>query len=163
VFQNDSVQTGALGRAGLQFLDETESEVGPTSSAKLDRFVFNPDKTTAEASINLAKGVFRFVSGDRARPNTYTITTPHVTLGIRGTEIVIDVTPFQTNVIFTVSGFVRAFAFQKTDAQGGIRAGAVGGAGGSGGGGGLPLAPTRGPSDDVGTIVMGFSATWGSQ
>src|SRR5215217_4342982 len=56
VFQDDLVKTGVVGRAGLQFLDQTELEVGPNSSAKLDHFIFNPDKTASEASISLAKG-----------------------------------------------------------------------------------------------------------
>jgi hypothetical protein len=172
LFQNDLVKTGALGRAGLQFLDNTELEVGPNSSAKLDRFVFNPDKTASEASINLAKGVFRFVSGGHSRPNTYKITTPHATLGIRGTKIKLKVTEFQTDIIveegvvegcskpsgeckelsptlpnnagvFTVTGYVRAFAFRSDENQGGLKTGALGGAGGSSGG--PPL--DRDPSD----------------
>lgn len=156
LFQDDLVKTGALGRAGLQFLDATQLEVGPNSSAKLDRFVFNPDKTASEVSLNLAKGVFRFVSGGRSRPETYTINTPHATLGIRGTVIQFRITEFQTDIIveegmvnacskqnggcqqlspslvnnagiFTVTGFVRAFAFRNANDLGGDRTGALGG------------------------------------
>src|SRR5829696_5172536 len=110
VFQDDLVKTGAAGRAGLQFLDQTELEVGPNSSAKLDRFVFNPDKTASEASISLAKGVFRFVSGGHNRPNTYTITTPHVTLGIRGTRFQVRVfpPPLDRTDVFVDEGTVEA-------------------------------------------------------
>src|SRR4051794_11167760 len=39
VFANDVVKTGAVGRTGLEFLDKTRFEVGPNSSAKLDKFV----------------------------------------------------------------------------------------------------------------------------
>src|SRR5829696_4677147 len=110
LFQDDLVKTGAAGRAGLQFLDQTELEVGPNSSAKLDKFVFNPDKTASEASISLAKGVFRFVSGGHNRPNTYTITTPHVTLGIRGTRFQVRVfpPPLDRTDIVVDEGNVRA-------------------------------------------------------
>lgn len=177
VFQDDLVRTGAAGKAGLQFLDETQLEVGPNSSAKLDRFVFNPDKTAAQASISLAKGVFRFVSGGHSRPNSYSITTPHATLGIRGTEIEITVTDVQTDIIvksglvnacsrvsngcrelspnrqnnagiFTVTGLVRAYAFrQSDDFPGGNRTAGVGGGGGGGGGSLAPQGLSRGDND----------------
>jgi hypothetical protein len=172
VFQDDLVNTGPLGRAGLQFLDATQLEVGPNSSAKLDRFVFNPDKSASEASISLAKGVFRFVSGGHNRPNTYTITTPHATLGIRGTIIRLTITSFRTDIVveegfvdacskqgggcrelsptlptnagtFTVTGFVRDFAFNGTgDITGVGTVGALGDVGSSS----PPPPPTRRPS-----------------
>ena len=105
LFQDDLVRTGNLGRAGLQFLDQTELEVGPNSSTKLDRFVFNPDKTASDVSINLAKGVFRFISGGQSRPNTYTLTTPHATLGIRGTKCELRVAG--TTQVFCWEGYVE--------------------------------------------------------
>jgi len=154
LFQNDVVKTGNLGRAGLQFLDLTELEVGPNSSAKLDKFVFNPDRTASEVSLNLAKGVFRFVSGGQSRPNTYTITTPHSTLGIRGTVIEFHVRDTVTEIIvregtvqacstrggscrelspqlpanagvFTSTGFVRTFALGPNNSIGNTRFGSM--------------------------------------
>jgi hypothetical protein len=179
VFQDDLVKTGALGRAGLQFLDETKLEVGPNSSAKLDRFVFNPDKTASEASISLAKGIFRFVSGGHNKPNTYTITTPHATLGIRGTAIRMTITQFRTDIVveegfvdacstkgggckqlspglasnagtFTLTGFVRDFASQSNGSIQGV--GTTGAMPGARGAGSLTPSETGGQSGDASNV-----------
>jgi len=99
LFPNDLVKTGPLGKTALEFLDNTKLEIGPNSSVKLDKFVFNPDGSTSEATINLTKGVFRFVSGGKAKPNSYKIVTPHSTLGIRGTEFVVDISDGGTRVL----------------------------------------------------------------
>jgi hypothetical protein len=92
VFANDVVRTGSEGKAGLEFVDLTRFEVGPNSTAKLDRFVFNPDQTAQQATISVGKGVFRFISGGRSNHNTYTVTSPHATIGIRGTNYELYVT-----------------------------------------------------------------------
>src|SRR5215217_6106139 len=59
LFPNDVVQTAAQGKAGLEFLDKTTLEIGPNSTVKLDKFIFNPDRTAAEVSMTMTKGVFR--------------------------------------------------------------------------------------------------------
>src|SRR5215217_3672853 len=58
VYPNDLVRTEVDGKAGLVFLDNTTLEVGPNSSVKLDKFVYNPDSTAAEATISASKGLF---------------------------------------------------------------------------------------------------------
>jgi hypothetical protein len=98
VFANDVVRTGSDGKAGLEFVDLTRFEVGPNSSAKLDRFVFNPDQTAQEATIRVSKGVFRFISGGRSDHNTYTVTSPHATIGVRGTNYKAYVTATATYI-----------------------------------------------------------------
>jgi hypothetical protein len=91
LFQDDVVRTASDGKVGLEFLDNTTLEISSNSSVKLDKFIFNPDRTAAEVSVGLAKGVFRFISGGKSKANTYTLVTPHSTLAIRGTELRIDV------------------------------------------------------------------------
>src|SRR5215207_5731145 len=107
LFPNDLVKTGGTGQTGIEFLDRTFLEVGPSSSLKLDKGIFNPDKTAAEAVISLTSGIFRYVSGGISRPNTYTIVTPHVTMGIRGTKIEGIVQPSGTQFVVT-EGTVEA-------------------------------------------------------
>jgi hypothetical protein len=98
VHANDVVQTGPNGRTSLEFLDKARFEVGPNSNAKLDKFVFNPDQTAQEATISMTKGLFRFVSGGKSQHGTYTLSTPHATLGIRGTDLTIYVSDSATTV-----------------------------------------------------------------
>jgi hypothetical protein len=98
VFADDLINTGRSGKAGFEFLDKARFDVGPNSSARLDRFVFNPDRTAKEAAISMGLGLFRFISGGASQHGAYNLSTPHVTLGIRGTDLTIIVIPGQTTV-----------------------------------------------------------------
>jgi hypothetical protein len=101
VYSDDLLITETSGRTKLEFLDRARFELGPNSRARLDRLVFNPDSSAEEATISMAKGLFRFISGGRSRHGSYTLSTPHVTLGIRGTDLRVSVTGFQTFVQVT--------------------------------------------------------------
>jgi hypothetical protein len=90
VHTNETVRTGSGGQADLQFLDNTKLSVGPTSTVRLDKFVYDPNKGTGAVTINATRGAYRFVTGVQDSKN-YEIKTPYATLGVRGTvlEIVI--------------------------------------------------------------------------
>src|SRR5215204_2212671 len=83
VAQNDLMNTDVQGRTNLQFLDQSNLDIGPGSDVKIDRFVYNPNRTTARASISLVKGVLRYNSRG-ASDGAVQIRTPTSTLGIRG-------------------------------------------------------------------------------
>ena len=82
VHANETVKTGSAGQAGLGFIDKTTLHVGPSSSVRLDKFVYDPNKGTGSVVIDAAKGAFRFSTG--AGKGDVKIKTPHGTLGIRG-------------------------------------------------------------------------------
>ena len=44
VHANETVKTGSTGQAGLQFNDHSNLSVGPSSSVRLDKFVYDPNK-----------------------------------------------------------------------------------------------------------------------
>src|SRR5215217_4019256 len=84
VVADDALNTDAQGRTHLRFLDQSTLDIGPGSDVKIDRFVYNPNHTTAGASISLVKGVLRYNS--RGAPDgAVQFRTPTSTLGIRGT------------------------------------------------------------------------------
>jgi len=87
IFQDSLIRTYKIGAAGLRFLDQTTLTVYPNSSVKLDRFIYNPDKTVSEVGLSLLRGAFRLASGGPRTSEKYKIQTPHATLGIRGTVI----------------------------------------------------------------------------
>ena len=62
VVADDLLNTDVQGRTNLRFLDQSTLDIGPGSDVKIDRFVYNPNRTTAGASISLAKGVLRYSS-----------------------------------------------------------------------------------------------------
>jgi hypothetical protein len=49
VVADDLLNTDAQGRTNLRFLDQSTLDIGPGSDVKIDRFVYNPNRTTAVA------------------------------------------------------------------------------------------------------------------
>ena len=84
VYANETVRTGNLGQADLVFLDQTNLTVGPTSGVLLDKFVYDPKKSTGTVAVEAARGSFRFVTSPQSKGVTYQIKTPFGTLGVRG-------------------------------------------------------------------------------
>jgi len=84
VVANDVVETVPNGALHLRFVDETSFRLGPRSRAVLDRFAYDPAQGTGEMTIELGRGVFRFVSGTIPKDQVK-VDTPTVTIGIRGT------------------------------------------------------------------------------
>jgi hypothetical protein len=86
VESDDLVNTDREGRAKLRFLDGSNLDIGPGSEVKIDRFVYNPNRSAvAGAVIALARGVLRFTSKG-APDRAYQFKTATSTLGIRGTD-----------------------------------------------------------------------------
>ena len=105
VHANDVVRTADASVAQLVFLDDTNLSVGPKSSVTLDRFVYDPDRSTGKVVVRATRGIFRFVTGSQP-PQNYTITTPIATIGVRGT--VFDLLVEANRIIAVlVSGKIR--------------------------------------------------------
>ena len=83
VHANETVKTGSSGQAGLGFIDKTTLHVGPSSSVRLDKFVYDPNKGTGSVVIDATKGAFRFSTGAQNKGD-YKVKTPYGTLGVRG-------------------------------------------------------------------------------
>ena len=83
VHANETIKTGGSGQAGLDFIDKSTLHVGPDSSVRLDRFVYNPNKGGGAVVIDAAKGAFRFSTGAQGK-NDVKIKTPHGAIGVRG-------------------------------------------------------------------------------
>ena len=97
VFRNEVVRTGAESAAKLVFVDSTNLAVGPTSRVVLDRFVYEGDPGSEKVAVGLAKGLFRFTTGNLDK-KAYTINTPTAAIGVRGTVLDIDVLHADTRV-----------------------------------------------------------------
>ena len=79
---NDTIATGNSGSADFQFVDSSSLKVGPASTVRLDRFVYDPNKGSAGVAIEASRGVFRFATGSQNQ--SYKVKTPYGTLGVRG-------------------------------------------------------------------------------
>ena len=77
-----TIRTGDNGQADLQFRDKSNLSVGKKSSVRLDKFVYDPNKSAGTVAIQATKGSFRFVTGSQG--SKATIKTPYGSLGVRG-------------------------------------------------------------------------------
>jgi hypothetical protein len=140
VVQDEVVETPRDGAVHLRFNDDTRFRVGSLSRATLDRFVFDPGRGGGELTIELSKGAFRFISGKIEKRN-YVLTTPTATIGIRGTDFLVEVFESGETVVTVLEGLVtlrtRLLPIREIDL-------ATGEAGRVPAGGGDPSRGTRG-------------------
>ena len=77
--------------SSLQVLleDQTVFTVGPNCELVIDKFVYDPDKQDNTMSASVAKGMFRFMSGNisKSGPDSVSIDTPVASMGVRGTMV----------------------------------------------------------------------------
>jgi hypothetical protein len=84
IFIGDRVVTGPSGQVQILFSDRTELVVGPRSALLIEDYLLRNDGSAGKFAINALSGTFRFVTGG-APKNSYVITTPTGTIGVRGT------------------------------------------------------------------------------
>src|SRR5262245_8856721 len=82
VYSKETVRTGDTGQADLQFHDSSNLSVGPKSSVRLDKFVYDANKSKGTVAVQATRGTFRFVTGSQG--GSYQVKSPYGTLGIRG-------------------------------------------------------------------------------
>jgi hypothetical protein len=86
VIRDEVIRTLADSQAKFVLKDDTNLMLGPNSRIKLDRAVFTDEKTAGDIAIKLTEGSFRFITGHSLK-ESYAITTPLATIGIRGTVL----------------------------------------------------------------------------
>jgi hypothetical protein len=92
IFMGDVITTDVRGQVQILFVDDTRFVVGANSKVTIDAFVFDANKTAQDVSISAVKGAFRFITGNSPKQN-YTIKTPTMTIGVRGTAFDLAVRP----------------------------------------------------------------------
>ena len=89
VFQGDILQSGAGGSLGIVLADETTFSMAENGRMVLDEMVYDPSTQEGSISMSVLQGVFTFVSGQVAKvdPDAMALKTPVATIGIRGTQV----------------------------------------------------------------------------
>ena len=101
IFRNEKLETGADSAAAVRFIDASKLTLGANANAVVDEYVFAGD--ASRSAVTLAKGAFRFVSGQMPEKNMR-LKTPSVSIGIRGTELKIDVYDDGSTELSTIEG-----------------------------------------------------------
>ena len=120
VAQDEMIQTDDSGNAQLKFVDETLLVIGPSSSIKLDKILFAPNRKAKTFVLEAVAGAFRFASG-KSSHSAYEIHTPIATIGVRGTQFAFGIQGDEVTVVVTqgsVSSCIRATARCVTAAAG---------------------------------------------
>ncbi len=107
VFQGDQLSTSGDGSVGITLADGTTFSMAENGSMVLDEMVYDPGTHAGSISVSVMEGVFTFVSGQIAKsdPDAMTLSTPVATIGIRGTQVGIDVGDGgETNVVLMEEG-----------------------------------------------------------
>ena len=91
---SDRIVTGADSSAGLVLRDGSILTAGANSVLQLDKFAFNPTTYAGQMDVNLKKGKLSVISGkiDKTDPEAVRFRSSGVTLGVRGTEFIIETT-----------------------------------------------------------------------
>lgn len=90
---SDVLQTGADGRIGITFIDNSRFAVGPNSTIALSQFEFDDTSHVGKSLTTLNRGTLAVVSGQIAHENkdAMRVRTPTSLLAARGTRFVVEV------------------------------------------------------------------------
>lgn len=88
----DRVVTGADGAVGITLRDNTLLSAGPNSVLDLNKFAFDTTTHAGALDASVKKGTLSVISGKlaKANPQAVVFSTPTATLGVRGTEFIIE-------------------------------------------------------------------------
>jgi hypothetical protein len=103
VFDEDIITSGAS-KTIIEFRDGSVFEVGPDAVVRINAFVFNPQENTSQKTLQVTRGVFRYVSGYIAAEQDTRIAMPSGIVGIRGSVAAGIVDPQSPDFIFVGHG-----------------------------------------------------------
>jgi hypothetical protein len=90
---SDTLVTGADGKIGVTFLDNTMVSAGPATVLEIERYRFNSTTHDGQFDASLKKGSLAVVSGKMVKqtPGSMRVRTPSSVMGVRGTEFLVRV------------------------------------------------------------------------
>ena len=88
VHMNDRLRTGANARLEVTFNDNSKLTLGENANVAIDRYVYNPTKSSGELALNATRGALRFAGGgiEKLQKKTVTVSTPVAAMAVRGTD-----------------------------------------------------------------------------
>lgn len=89
----DRVMSQSESSVGISMNDETLLSLGPNSMLVIDKYAYDPVTREGQVATSILKGTLRYVTGliGRLHPEAIKVTTENSTIGIRGTEFIVQV------------------------------------------------------------------------
>ena len=93
VFGSDRIVTGPESSVGITLRDATQLSAGANTVLELNKFAFNTTTHDGVLDASIKRGSLAVISGKlaKANPDAVRFSTPTTTLGVRGTEFIIEV------------------------------------------------------------------------
>jgi hypothetical protein len=93
VESGDRIRVMPQSSVGISMKDETLVSLGPNSTFVIDQYAYDPTTREGRVETSILRGTLRYVTGliGRANPKAITVNTPVSTLGIRGTDFIVEV------------------------------------------------------------------------
>jgi hypothetical protein len=93
VYGSDRIVTGPESSVGITLRDSTQLSAGANTTLDLNKFAFNPTTHDGVLDATVKRGSLAVISGKlaKANPDAVRFSTPTTTLGVRGTEFIIEV------------------------------------------------------------------------
>ena len=152
---NERVTTGPADRAHLVFLDGSGLTIGANSELVIDKFVYDPNRSVGDLTVNVTKGAFRFVGGAISKKSEVIIRTPTGYIGVRGGIVTVTVDADG----WTTATFLFGDRMTATNAAGTQRAVRYGSQIFIPAGGGAPLEPVILPPNTLQAYLALFEQT----
>lgn len=91
--EKDRIVVAAGSSAGITLRDDTRISVGPMSTLVINQFSFDPQTQDGSSDTTILRGTMRYVTGllGRFRPAAVRVATTTTTIGIRGTDFIVEV------------------------------------------------------------------------
>ena len=92
VFAKDRISTGPGSAVGITLKDNTQLSAGENAQLDLTKFSFDSTTHSGELNASVKRGALAVISGKvaKANPDAVRFNTGTVTLGVRGTEFIIE-------------------------------------------------------------------------
>ncbi len=102
VLKGDVLQTGSDSALGVIFADSTTFNLTANARMVLNEFEFDPNSKANSALLSLVEGSITFIAGYVAKTGDMKVATPAATMGIRGTQINVEISSSSGDVKFSL-------------------------------------------------------------
>ena len=96
------VQTGSGSTLGLVMIDGTTFNLTANARLMLNDLTYDATSTSNSSLFTLVQGAASFVAGQVAKTGDMKVGTPVATMGIRGTAVILDISPIDGKVSISV-------------------------------------------------------------
>ena len=99
IMVSDRILTGADSSVGITLRDNTLLSAGANSTLVINRFAFDTTTHVGTVDATVKRGTLAVVSGKIAKtsPENVSFSTPTVSLGVRGTEFIVEASEREGN------------------------------------------------------------------